>query len=438
MVLDTGVSERVDLEDMFIDLKRVAREKRETFYAKCEEQELKRLKLERRVNMIQKPSFATSTTTNKDSSPTTLEKTGCFLLEDFVEVLKECGFRNTDTQKIRSLAVAINCLSVRKVSKDSITTKDVINYMKAIRQTVRLKRDLKLNENTFQAYRPTRKFTTESESGQFIADTYKILKKRTAEKKAKKIKKLEKKYDQVNIEELMKDPQKVLNILKEKAKNAPKPLGEVFKMFDINGDGKITFEEFKEAMLQTGIDFKDEVLKEVFRRFDRDDSGEITSQEFMGTILGEENLGLFEFLEKAQGNLEKIKQLLSGKFRTYEAMVQKMGLRQENRVYESEFKLFILTLTPEYNRLELGDVFRVLDKGMKGYLDEKEMKELWRPPVIKPEEKTNEEEEKKQKLREDFKKRAEDKEFEETMRKQIREEEEKKQEQTIETRKKFA
>mmetsp|Transcript_3649 Transcript_3649/g.5957 ORF Transcript_3649/g.5957 Transcript_3649/m.5957 type:complete len:145 (+) Transcript_3649:46-480(+) len=59
---------------------------------------------------------------------------------------------------------------------------------------------------------------------------------------------------------------------------------ETFKLFDHNGDGTITKEELKSAMLKLGQKPNEAALKAHLEEFDTDGDGKITLKEFIGIM----------------------------------------------------------------------------------------------------------------------------------------------------------
>lgn len=342
ITLAEAITERVDLEQMFIDLKNVVKKKRLYFLQFCEDQEVKRRRFEKQEVLERRGR------TLQDEKPSPVVKLGHFLIEDLVEVLRRCDFRILDREKIKKLVTTIGCYN---------PLKDVVYYMKLIRQTTRLKRHLSTTENVFESFRKPKKFENRQDSIHYISETIKRLRTKQLEKKRKEMAAIEKDFDQqFDATEIMKDPTKLLQLLREKISSTSKSLNDVFKVFDINGDGRITFDEFKEAMLQTGIRFNDEVLKEVFRRFDENESGSITYLEFMECIYGGDKGQAFQYLDKAEENLDKIREILRANFNKYEEFLDALGNKDPKKLLEEEFKTFILSGAPFYSRLQLADV----------------------------------------------------------------------------------
>ena len=161
----------------------------------------------------------------------------------------------------------------------------------------------------------------------------------------------------VAVEELAKDPNKFLELLKQKVSASNKSLNDIFKSFDENGDGTIEFSEFKKAMMATGIKFSEKVIGELFKRFDSNESGSVSYLEFMSAIYGNTSQGnVFNFMSKAEENYNHIKRILQANFESLLEMKSKMNLAQPDRMTELEFKNFILSVTDVFSRLQLSDV----------------------------------------------------------------------------------
>ena len=65
---------------------------------------------------------------------------------------------------------------------------------------------------------------------------------------------------EMSVDEISKDPEKFLKILREKVTATKRPLNDVFKAFDENGDGLISYEEFEKAVTSIGIKFEEGVV----------------------------------------------------------------------------------------------------------------------------------------------------------------------------------
>lgn len=159
------------------------------------------------------------------------------------------------------------------------------------------------------------------------------------------------------VDEIAKDPNKFLELLRAKVSASSKSLNDIFKSFDENGDGTIEFSEFKKAMLETGIRFPDKVLDQLFKRFDTNESGSVSYLEFMSAIYGDSSEGnVFNFMSKAEENFKHIKRILQANFNSYLAMRGQMDLKMADKMVESEFKTFVFSVTNVFSRLQLADV----------------------------------------------------------------------------------
>ncbi|CAA7048272.1 unnamed protein product [Microthlaspi erraticum] len=66
-----------------------------------------------------------------------------------------------------------------------------------------------------------------------------------------------------------------------------KMLKEAFAFCDNDGDGKITTDEFYGAMIALGKDCTEEKCAEIFRSVDADGDGRLSFEEFMTMIIGD-------------------------------------------------------------------------------------------------------------------------------------------------------
>ncbi len=70
----------------------------------------------------------------------------------------------------------------------------------------------------------------------------------------------------------------------EKAPTAGEELKEAFKVFDQDGDGFISKEELKAALLNLGEQLDDEEVDAMFKAADTDGNGQIDLQEFIAML----------------------------------------------------------------------------------------------------------------------------------------------------------
>jgi len=181
-------------------------------------------------------------------------------------------------------------------------------------------------------------------------------KKKVTKKAAEEKKKLEEDYN-VNIDDITKDPSKFLQLLREKVAASTKSLNDIFKSFDQNGDGMIQWEEFRDAMKATGINFSDITLKQMFIRFDKNESGSVSYMEFLETIYSDKmEDNIFAGLQRAERNLKQLQLVMQGAFNSYNDMRSAMTLKSAERMTEYEFKAFIQSHTQNFSRLQLADV----------------------------------------------------------------------------------
>jgi Ca2+-binding EF-hand superfamily protein len=60
---------------------------------------------------------------------------------------------------------------------------------------------------------------------------------------------LQKQYNlDVTVDEIAKSPEKFLQIFREKIAASSRPLNDIFKAIDVDGNGLISYKEFKNAM----------------------------------------------------------------------------------------------------------------------------------------------------------------------------------------------
>lgn len=186
-----------------------------------------------------------------------------------------------------------------------------------------------------------------------------------AKKTKKKIedhkKQLQKDYDlEISIDDVAKDPSKFLEWLRDKVAASKRSLTEIFKTFDNNGDGMISFEEFKKAMEQTGIRFPEKVIKQLFKRFDTNESGSVSYMEFLSAIWSDTQKGnVFDVMQKTENNLEKLRRILQAQFPSFSDMRSKMELEKVDKMTEAELKMFVNSVTDVFSRLQLSDVIRL-------------------------------------------------------------------------------
>ena len=67
--------------------------------------------------------------------------------------------------------------------------------------------------------------------------------------------------------------------------NAQKCAADWVKIADLDGNGTISFEEFKEFFMKLDDKFDEDELKEIFDSIDADNDGELDVKEFGNAIL---------------------------------------------------------------------------------------------------------------------------------------------------------
>ncbi|GBM34021.1 Calcyphosin-like protein [Araneus ventricosus] len=84
-------------------------------------------------------------------------------------------------------------------------------------------------------------------------------------------------------------------------------LGRVFRRIDDNGNGVLSFEEFKKGLHDSGFDrsMDDFEMEELFQTFDRDNSGSISYDEFLRAIRPKMSPNRFKIVEKAFSKLDR-------------------------------------------------------------------------------------------------------------------------------------
>lgn len=199
------------------------------------------------------------------------------------------------------------------------------------------------------------------------------------DRKAKTQVDLKKEYElDIDVQDIAKDPEKFLDLLRSKITATERSIDEIFKGFDKDGDGIITFEEFREAMLATKIKFSEQTIKAVFKRFDQDEGGTITYVEFLSTIFAKQGAkNVFDSMRTAEGNFYTLKTLVQAHFKSWEDVDKHMFRVDTNKLTEFEFKKFIQSISDTFSKLQLKDVFEFLDVDRKGFLDMTQMKRLY-------------------------------------------------------------
>merc|ERR1711892_237454 len=81
--------------------------------------------------------------------------------------------------------------------------------------------------------------------------------------------------------------------------NAKENLGKIFLIFDVNNDGVITMQEMSilvrhiSLMIEDEVEQSSDVAKEAFKEMDKDANGEVTQEEFVSAVLDQEKISKF-------------------------------------------------------------------------------------------------------------------------------------------------
>ena len=146
-------------------------------------------------------------------------------------------------------------------------------------------------------------------------------------------------------------------MLREKITASKKSLNDIFKAMDTNGDGLISFEEFKNAMEDTQIHFPEDVIKEIYRRFDKNESNSISYMEFLSTIYADPKTNnVFDYMRNAEANYYQLKKILQANFNLWEDFYNALNLGTDARLTEPAFKQFVQSITDVFSRIQLSDV----------------------------------------------------------------------------------
>ena len=81
--------------------------------------------------------------------------------------------------------------------------------------------------------------------------------------------------------------------------NAKENLGKIFLIFDVNNDGVITMQEMSilvrhiSLMIEDEVKQSSDVAKKAFKEMDKDANGEVTQEEFVSAVLDQEKISKF-------------------------------------------------------------------------------------------------------------------------------------------------
>jgi hypothetical protein len=163
------------------------------------------------------------------------------------------------------------------------------------------------------------------------------------------------------VDEIAKNPDKFLQIFREKIAASARPLNDIFKAIDEDGNGLLSFKEFKGAMEETGIIFTEDVMKEVYKRFDKNESDSVSYLEFLSTIYGDsKETNVFDFIAKAEDNFLTLRKIIQANFNSWDEAVRAMKLGPDSRVNLASFKAFVLSVTDVFSRIQINDVIMFL------------------------------------------------------------------------------
>lgn len=264
-----------------------------------------------------------------------------------------------------------------------------IYYAKLIREMYRKKPQFNINTRKFQAIQ--RKsldlLRKPEEALTLIKKSFKNYKEFKKKKEIKEVKKLEKLTEiQANYAEILQNPEKTLDFIREKVLNSQVSLDKIFQAFDKNNDGKISKEEFLLAIQQTGIEFKPDLINKVFEKLDIQRKGVISYMEFLANIYNkEEKASFFDYLNEAEHILEDLRLKVHERFQEKLEFInvsQKAFINGE-KVSAEEFLKFIQNFTDRYSRIQLFKLFEYLDKNAKKFLNSDEFNEIYEHQLIK-------------------------------------------------------
>lgn len=264
-----------------------------------------------------------------------------------------------------------------------------VNYMRLIRELYRRKPQFNIASKKFAPVK-TKALDLQRdpiESAVLIKKAFKNCKELRKKRDSKEVKKLEKLTEsQIDYTKILEDPEKTLEFLREKVLASQAPLEQIFKAFDSNGDGRISREEFRQALQSTGVEFKQALLDRVFEKLDVQHKGVVSYMEFLAVVYKKDHRpSLFDYLSEAEHILDDLRLKVRERFPERKEFEKSMnnGISNEEKVSGDEFIKFIQNFTDRYSRIQLFKVFDFLDKNAKKFLSSSEFREIYEHQVSK-------------------------------------------------------
>ena len=138
-----------------------------------------------------------------------------------------------------------------------------------------------------------------------------------------------------------------------------KELSEMFKTFDKDGDGKITFDELKEELKNIG-DFKsDKEILQMIKEVDLDKNGTIEFNEFA------------VYFDKQIGSMQIRREEMKSTFNTFD-------INGDGFITFEELKTVFSTLGEEMDEEHIKNLIQKVDLNQDGKLDFCEFAKLWK------------------------------------------------------------
>ena len=172
-------------------------------------------------------------------------------------------------------------------------------------------------------------------------------------------KKMESEFSDLNIEELLEDPKKLLSMLKDKILRSGKNMKDIFKSFDTNNDGVMNLKEFKNAFIISEIEIPEQLLVACFRRMDVHGNNNVSYLDFLSIIYEQENqIGVFDRIAKIETALSDFRTLTNGKFKSKKIFLQESNSRfmDCSKITDREFRSFVHYVTRTLSVLQIRDV----------------------------------------------------------------------------------